>query len=207
LLAPHRDRFVPLFTINPAFPGWEEDLDVCVRDLGLAAGRAGLRLHAGYHQYALDGPDAAALLARAAQLDVPVAVSARLEDERTHHWLVKVPPVSAEAIAAAIVGRQGVRWLVCGLRATQIRALWRRLDAQGASGARVLFDLSLVQGPIDECRLLVEDVGAERLAFGTGLPLTTAEAPALALACADLAPGVAAQIAGGNAAALFGLEP
>ena len=206
LLAPHRDRFVPLFTVNPAFPGWEEDLELCVQDLGLAAGRAGLRLYPSYHQYPLDGPDAAAFLARAAQLDVPVAVSARLEDERTQHWLAKVPAVSAEVLTAAIAAYQDVRWLICGLRATQIRAVWRSLDAQGAAGARILFDLSLVQGPIDECRLLAEAVGAERLAFATGLPLTIAEAPALALAYAGLAPDATAQIASGSAAALFQLE-
>ena len=208
LIAPHAERFVPLYTINPAFPGWQGDLDICVRELGLAAGRGGLRLYPGYHRYALDGGEAARLLERAVALDVPVAVSSRLEDERTHHWLCKVPPVPPEALSAAVAAAPGVRWVVCGLRAPQVRAVWLGLTAAGvADRARVLFDLSFVQGPIDECQLLAEAVGAERLAFGTNLPLTVPEAAALALAYADLPPDAVARIAAGNAARHFGLEP
>jgi predicted TIM-barrel fold metal-dependent hydrolase len=206
LVAPHADRFLPLYAINPAFPGWDADLDRCVRDLGLAAGRGGLRLYPNYHQFALDGPEAAALLERAVRLDVPVAVSVRLEDERTHHWLVKVPAVSTETLSAAVAAHPDVRWIVCGLHAPEIRGLWQALESNGAAGrARLLFDLSLVQGPIDECALLVRTVGADRLAFGTNLPLTVAESPALALAYAGLAPETKAQIAAGNATRLFGL--
>ena len=206
LIAPHTDRFLPLYTINPVFPGWDDDLDICVRELGLAAGRGGIRLYPSYHAYPLDGPPAAALLERAATLDVPVAVNVRLEDERTHHWLVKVPAVPADQLTAAVATHPNVRWLICGLRAPQISAVWRALGENGAAEkARVLFDLSLVQGPIDECRLLVEFVGAERLAFGTNLPLTVAESPVMALAYAALPLGTKAQIGAGNAERLFGL--
>src|SRR5262245_8580128 len=31
----HPDRFVPAYTINPAFPGWEEDLQICIAELGM----------------------------------------------------------------------------------------------------------------------------------------------------------------------------
>lgn len=205
LLQPHADRMVPLFTINPAFPGWSADLDLCVGDLGLSAGRGGIRLHPGYHQYALDGGEAGALLERCATLDLPVVISARLEDERTHHWLSRVPAVTVDAVTAAIAAHQSVRWVVCGLRAPQVRAVWRALEQQGAA-ARVLFDLSLVQGPIDECRLLAAAVGAERLAFGTNLPLTIPESPVLALAYSDLPAPTVAAIGGGNAARHLGLE-
>src|SRR5687768_11080566 len=34
LIAPHASRFLPLYTINPAFPGWDTDLEICQRDLG-----------------------------------------------------------------------------------------------------------------------------------------------------------------------------
>lgn len=205
LITPHPGRFFPLYTVNPAFPGWDVDLDICVDELGLAAGRGGIRLYPSYHAYPLDGPQAAALLERAQALNVPVVATARLEDERTHHWLVKVPAVPHDQLAAAIAAHQAVRWVIAGLRAPQIRVVWRALQQQRAAArARVLFDLSLVQGPIDECRLLVEAVGAERLAFGTNLPLTAPESPALALALSDLPAQTVAAIGGGNAARHLG---
>jgi predicted TIM-barrel fold metal-dependent hydrolase len=205
LLAPHPERFVPLFTINPAFPGWEQDLDICVEELGLQRGRGGLRLYPTYHHYAIDGPEAGALLARAEAMQAPVAVSVRLEDERTHHWLCKVPAIAPDPLAAAVIAFPNVRWVLCGLRAPQIRAVWRTLSSGARAPAHVLFDLSLVQGPIDECALLVNAVGADRLAFGTNLPLTVAEAPAMALAAADVPAATKAQIGSGNAQRLFNL--
>jgi predicted TIM-barrel fold metal-dependent hydrolase len=209
LIASHpgyADRFLPLYAVNPAFPGWDVDLEICRRDLGLARGAAGLRLYPTYHQYALDSEPLAQVLERAVALDVPVVLNTRLEDERTHHWLCKVAAPSAESLASAIASASDARWVLCGLRAPQIRGVWRTLEAQGvAPRVQLLFDISLVQGPIDECQLLVEEIGAERLAFGTNLPLTVPESAALALAYADLPPATVAQIAAGNAARLFGL--
>jgi predicted TIM-barrel fold metal-dependent hydrolase len=208
LIAAHSDRFLPLFTINPAFPGWEADLDICQRELGLVHGAAGIRLYPTYHQFALDGEPAARLLARAVVLDVPVVLSARLEDERTHHWLCRVPALTPDSVAAVIAAFPAVRWVVCGLRAPQVRAVWRTLQSRpDSAGLQIVFDLSLVQGPIDECQLLTDAVGAERIAFGTNLPLTVPESATLALAYSDLPPATIAQIGAGNATRHFGLTP
>src|SRR5688572_5748468 len=49
LVRQHPDRFIPAFTINPAFPGWREDLRICVDEMGMRQ----LRLHPNYHQYRL----------------------------------------------------------------------------------------------------------------------------------------------------------
>ena len=67
----------------------------------------------------------------------------------------------------------------------------------------VAFDLSLVQGPLDECALLVESVGSDRLVFGTNLPLTIAESPLLALQYADLPDAVKARLCRDNARRLL----
>ena len=60
-----------------------------------------------------------------------------------------------------------------------------------------------MQGPLDECALLVESVGADRLVFGTNLPLTIAESPLLALQYADLPDAVKAQLCRDNALRLL----
>ena len=60
LIAPHTERLTPFYTINPAFPGWEDDLRLCQEELGLAPGAGGIQLHPNYHAYDLAGREAAA---------------------------------------------------------------------------------------------------------------------------------------------------
>ena len=96
LIAPHADRFVPFYTVNPAFPGWEDDLRLCQEELGLAPGAGGIHLHPNYHAYDLAGRGAAALLEHAQDAGLPVRVATGLEDPRTQHWLVQVPPLATQ---------------------------------------------------------------------------------------------------------------
>ena len=207
LIAPHAGRFVPLYAVNPAFPGWQADLEPLRPRAGPRRRPWGPPALPRLSRIRARRRRGGALLERAAALDVPVVVSTRLEDERTHHWLCRVAPVPPDALGAAIATAPGARWVVCGLRAPQVRAVWRGLTAAGAAErARVLFDLSFVQGPIDECQLLADAVGVERLAFGTNLPLTIPESTALALAYADLPADAIARIGAGNAARYFGLD-
>ena len=204
LIAPHPDRFIPFYTINPAFPGWDVDLTICEDELGLSPRQGGIHLHPGYHPYAIDDDTAAALLRRAEAQNFPVRVSLLLEDPRTHHWLCKVPPIRPETMVAAIAAFPGIRWIVGGARAAQVRGMVRALADRGlADRVKVLFDLSLVQGPIDECQLLSEQIGPQWIAFGTNLPLTIAESPLLALQHAQLPAATKALIARGNAERLL----
>ena len=114
LIAPHADRFVPFYTVNPAFPGWEDDLKACQEELGLAPGAGGIHLHPNYHAYDLAGSDAAALLQRAQDIGLPVRVATGLEDPRTQHWLVQVPPVANATLASAIAAFPALRWIIAG---------------------------------------------------------------------------------------------
>lgn len=201
LIAPHKDRFVPFYTVNPAFPGWEDDLALCQEELGLAPGAGGIQLHPNYHAYDLAGGAAAALLGRVQDAGLPVRVATGLEDPRTQHWLVRVPPVGNADLASAIAAFPALRWIIAGLATQPIRSLWRELAAH--QPPEVVFDLALAQGPLDECALLVESVGADRLVFGTNLPLTIAESPLLALQYADLSDAVKAQLCHDNARRLL----
>jgi len=46
---PYRDRWLPFATLNPTYPGWQEDLRRCAEDLDLC----GIRLYPQYHGYQL----------------------------------------------------------------------------------------------------------------------------------------------------------
>jgi predicted TIM-barrel fold metal-dependent hydrolase len=73
--------FVPIGTVNPGGPDWEEDLRRCHE----AYRMAGVRLYPAYHGYGLDHADFAKLLAEASKRDMLVQIVLRLEDERCHH--------------------------------------------------------------------------------------------------------------------------
>ncbi|MFH5800540.1 amidohydrolase family protein [Haladaptatus sp. CMAA 1911] len=77
----YEDRLIPVATINPDYTAWRQDLAECVNDFGMRA----VKLLPNYHDYDLDDPEAKALLDRCAELDVPVIITAVLEDQRGRH--------------------------------------------------------------------------------------------------------------------------
>ena len=154
------DRFIPAYTINPGFPGWEHDLEICINDFGMR----NLRLHPNYHQYSrLKGnvpriaeargypnyqqyhfldDQAQALLGKAEEHDLVVLISIGVEDPRFAHWLMKVPSVTMIDAAEAVNGFPGVRFLVCGATFSEVRSLWSSAYHQD----NLYFENSRVQG-------------------------------------------------------------
>ncbi len=199
LLRGHEDRFLPLYTLNPTFPTWEEHLSRCVNEYGLRPGAGAVRLLPAYHGYALE--DAAPLLDAPATLEVAVVLTVQLEDMRMQHPGMRVPDVSPADVVGAIRRWPRQHWIVANCVYNQARAIGADVPAE----ARVWFDLARVQGPIDCVRLLCDQLGAHRLVFGTNLPLHVPHSPILELADARLTPDVDAAVRAGNARTAFGL--
>ena len=193
----HPDRFLPVFTINPTFPGWEEDLSICVREFGMRV----MRLHPNYHGYALDAAEGTAVLEAAHAHDFVVILTAGIEDTRHHHPLVKVPDVPSAQIAAAVSAFPNVRFLIAAEKFAGITAIW----TQSTHTENVYAEISRVQGPVGDIEKLCGTMGADRVLFGTNLPLHVPEAAALAIEHAKVSAEDRRKIAQGNAARLFGL--
>jgi predicted TIM-barrel fold metal-dependent hydrolase len=194
-------RVLPAYVLNPTWPAWSEQLERCLEEYGLAAGSGAVRLLPGYHGYGLDDDAVAPCLTRLAELDLPVIVTAQLEDSRMQHPSMRVDDVPLESIAAAVRRHPTLRWIVVNLVYSQILSLAKQLPAQ----ARVWLDIARVQGPID-CLPQLRDapgVGAQRLLFGTNLPLHVPEAPLLELLDARYSPEDDTAIRRGNAQSLF----
>ncbi|MCR9233678.1 MAG: amidohydrolase family protein [bacterium] len=85
---------VPVGSINPHLPGWEADVIACHEKWKMP----GIRLHPNYHEYELNDPAAKKLFALAAERGLFIQIAMRMEDERTHHPLVRVPDVNFEAL-------------------------------------------------------------------------------------------------------------
>ena len=195
------DRFLPIYTLDPTFPDWRDQLERCIQEWGLARGKAGLRLLPNYHGYRLDGPAVDRFLEVVAPLQVPVLLPVQLEDARMHHPAMQVPDLPGAEVAGLVNRWQNVPWIVCGATASQIASTAKLLNP----AARCWFDVSRVQGPVDSIRMLRERVGVGRLVFGTNLPLHVCESPIMELADAHLPPEEDAAVRLGNGHDAFGL--
>ena len=212
------DRFIPAYTINPGFPGWEHDLEICLNDFGMR----NLRLHPNYHQYSrLKGnvprmveargypnyqqyhfldDQAQALLGKAEEHNLVVLISIGVEDPRFAHWLMKVPSVTMIDAAEAVNGFPGVRFLVCGATFSEVTSLWSYAYHQDS----LYFENSRVQGPIGDVDDLCALMGADHLLFGSNLPINYAESAKLSIEYAEIDADVKQALFKGNAERLFG---
>lgn len=89
---------IPIGSINPGGPDWEEDLRRCQDQYRMP----GLRLYPAYHGYTLDHPDFKRTLQLAAQRGMLVQIALRLEDERVHHPALDVPRVDVSSLSSTL---------------------------------------------------------------------------------------------------------
>ena len=156
-----RDLLVPFGSVNPNLPDWHEDLRRCHEQHKMP----GIRLHPNYHGYKLDGIPFRDVLKAAAIRKLIVQLSLCLEDERTQHPLMRVPPVDIAPLAAAISAEPNLNLVVLNcypqLPIENLRAI--------SSAGRVYFDISMVEH-VGGVTRLAEQVSPARVLFGSYYP-------------------------------------
>ena len=185
----YRDRLIPFATLNPTYPGWEEDLRRCAEDLDMC----GIRLYPQYHGYRVTDAAALGLIDVATELGWAVQVPMRVVDRRQRHPWDLARDLSPAEIEEILSLRPRTKWMI--------------LNGTGLTGshlppeAHVLLDISRMTSVLHRTiPALLETAGPERLAFGTGMPFKVPEPALLKLEILDAPDPVKEQIAGRNAA-------
>ncbi len=160
-----RAELIPIGSINPELPDWENDLRQCIGEHNMP----GVRVHPNYHGYSLDDPRFAQLLKLANAAGRFVQIAAAMEDTRTQHPLVSVSDVDIAPLTKLMRSVPGLRIQILNHR------LRSPLLDQLAENPGVFFDTARVDST-DGVPNLVKSVPAGRVLFGTHAPFLIPEA-------------------------------
>ncbi|MFW6155790.1 MAG: amidohydrolase family protein [Armatimonadota bacterium] len=197
-IAAREDRLIPFAVLNPAYVDWEHDLDVCVEEFGAR----GLRLYPHYHNYALTDACCADLIEAATERGLIVSVPIRQIDQRQRHWLLEIPDVPLSDLEALVERHPEAQFVfVNGLGFTRSR-LGR---ADGGLPGNYALGISRMRATVgDEVGALVENLGADRVVLGTGMPFKYPEPALLKVEVLDVSEETKQAILGGNAERMLG---
>jgi predicted TIM-barrel fold metal-dependent hydrolase len=159
---------LPFGSINPKLPDWEEDVRRCAEEHRMP----GIRLHPNYHGYRLDDPAFAPLLRLSADRGLLVQLVLEMEDERTQHPLLGVPPVDPAPLATLLPEVPRARLMILnGMRTLRVVALRK---------TPLPVEIAMLEGAGGLGRLM-DQAGAERVCFGSYAPFYTMDSVHLKL--------------------------
>jgi predicted TIM-barrel fold metal-dependent hydrolase len=163
----HPNFLIPFGSVNPRLPDWEEDLRRCHERHRMP----GVRLHPNYHGYRLDDPVFGRLLEGAAERRLVVQIAVRMEDERTHHPLMRVPAVDLNPLPATFARSPNSRLQI-------LNAAFNPRDETSlllARSGKVYFDFANMES-VGGLAKVLQRIGPQHIAFGSHFPLFYPEA-------------------------------
>jgi predicted TIM-barrel fold metal-dependent hydrolase len=185
---------LPFGSVNPKLPDWREDLRRC-NELHRMKG---LRLHPNYHGYRLDDADLRELLKLAANLKLIVQLALVMEDERTQHPLMRVPPVDLAPLGDAMATEPRLRLVILNCYPQMPVEKLSPLSSAG----QVYFDTSMVERVGGVTRLGAH-VSPERVVYGSYFPFFNLESALLKIDEAGLTGASRTAVLEGNARRLL----
>jgi predicted TIM-barrel fold metal-dependent hydrolase len=157
------DRLIPFATLNPEYPGWQTDLQMCREKYRFQ----GIRLHPAYHRYNLEGPEATELIIAATEFGWPIQLPMRVADRRQRHPWDQAEDLKSGQLVTVFKRHPGTHWII--LNGAGIQA--RHIPAESA----VLVEFSRMTCVLqNDVRKFIKQAGPRSLAFGTGMPFKAA---------------------------------
>ncbi len=190
-------RLIPGAVINPNYPDWEYDLRTAMEDYKAVC----VRLYPEYHGYKLQCKCADNLLKELKQFSFPVILPVRVDDERHHHPLNKVPPLDPAEIAKTTSKYPEQNFLITCGKHPEFEEIWD----QAAGKDNLFFDVSYINFPQDVLPDMIKSFGQEKILFGTWAPFLYQKSSVLKVKHADISEGVKESIFYKNAEALFNI--
>ncbi len=195
------ETIIPYAVINPAFPCWKRDFVTCFDKMGFK----GLRLFPTYHGYDFEDSCFSEIMAAAEEKKIPVVLSVRIEDERQHHWLMKVPPLNIKSVVKVISDFPKIPFIISGASYSEL------LDEKEIllQNNNWFFDIARMQGRNDNPGAVevvvraINDFGTERMLFGSNAPFQYVKSSLLKVQNASISEKEKMLILSGNAGKLL----
>ena len=176
---PRRARLLPVPAVNPAYPGWEREVERARSEACPA-----VRSYPAHYGFDAAGPEMRALAAWCADLDLQLILTVRLEDGRQRHRLDAAAELIGADLRAALRANPGLRLLVTNADRGQVEEV--HFGATPEEAARLRWDIAWLWGPPDDqLAALYRTVGRDRFVFGTHFPFRLPEAALARLALAE----------------------
>lgn len=184
---------IPIGALNPMLPDWEANLRRCVEIHKMR----GVRLHPNYHGFKLSDPVFERVLQLASERDLIVQITVSMEDERTLHPLVNVPPTDTAPLAPLLKKFPQARAQLLNVFRT-IRGA--PLQVLANAGAR--FEIATLESVAGVGKMLAE-IDPATLLFGSGAPFYYFESAKLKLKESPLTDAQLAAVSAENARAFL----
>jgi len=181
---------LPFGSVNPKLPDWRDDLRRCHASHGMK----GIRLYPGYHDYKLDDPAALELFELAAARKLLVQIVVQMEDPRTQHPLMQVPPVEITPLAALVPKRPELKLQI--LNSSSIVS--DQVLVPLARSNQVGFDIAMIEG-LGGLARFVEKTGVNADLSGSHFPLFYLESAILKIREGGFSQADTTAIQSGNA--------
>jgi hypothetical protein len=191
-----RDRLIPFAVINPAFPGWREDLDQCITELHCA----GVRLFPSYHSYELSDDCVSDLMSVLQKKKLPVQIAPTISDPRMHHPRVMVPAADLGPLPELLKTFPKLKIAILNINGYE-PLLQDGKDLQSAGN--FFFDTAGIDG-VARVELMGKKFGLGHVLFGTNAPVLIPLAAVYKLRETDLTPAQLERITRKNAERFLG---